>query len=529
MRRFGSISPFVEQGQGERRIGRLVANHDFIKALVRFGAFDELVLANPSVSNLRDFERVVESWDLGDVGRRVRAVPLVDLPAVMARDDFHVFHVGGWGAFMPGLHHMRARHARNAWPITGMIFSIHGRDVIDYAVRMCRAALCPYDAVFCLSQDGRQAFARLLEGAATIAGQRFRGRLEALPLGIDDDLVDVRGDRAAARRRLQIPEDAVVLLVLGRITPSQKMDLAPLLKTFAREILPRTERAVVLLIAGGASEGDVRLLNELVDAYGVRAQVRLHPNFLARVKPDLLAGADVLVAVTDNTQETFGLSVLEALGARLPVVASRFDGYKDLVIDGEDGFLVDTWWCEADPLAGVIDVMDPNVAQLVQAQSVAVDLDQLADRILTLVHDDGRRQRMGERGRQKVDAEYRFSAVIRRYEACWDALAGEAAAQGRPAQSANEYALGVTDIFSGYPTAMLGVADRVVAVPGSPIDARYVELGPLLDGAVLQAIVSRAHEPIVIEELLPCAATPTRGWFSVMWLLKYGCLRRMGE
>ena len=37
MKRFGSISPFLEQGQSERRIGRLVANHDFIKALLRYG------------------------------------------------------------------------------------------------------------------------------------------------------------------------------------------------------------------------------------------------------------------------------------------------------------------------------------------------------------------------------------------------------------------------------------------------------------------------------------------------------------
>ena len=67
--------------------------------------------------------------------------------------------------------------------------------------------------------------------------------------------------------------------------------------------------------------------------------MRIHANFMARVKADLLAAADILVAPTDNTQETFGLSLLEAQSAGLPVVASRFDGYKDLVVDGEDGFL----------------------------------------------------------------------------------------------------------------------------------------------------------------------------------------------
>ncbi len=401
MKRFGSISPFVEQGGAERRIGRLVANHDFIKALVRYGAFDEYVLANPSSENQRSFLDVVDGWGLDAATRaRVTPVPLVDLPARIARDDFHVFHAGGWGAFLPGLHRLRAAHAPRPWPITGMIFSIHGREMLDYAVRLAHAGLTTADAIACLSRDGLDAFARLLDAGGAIAGRRFAGRLVPLGLGVDDDVLDVAGDRAAGRRRLQIPDDAVALLVLGRITPAQKMDLAPLLKVFARRVVPEAARPVVLVIAGGASDGDVRLLQSLIDAYGVRAHTRVHANFLARVKPDLLAAADVVVSVADNTQETFGLSILEALGHGRPVVASRFDGYKDLVDHGVDGLLVDTLWCEADPLAGLGDVMDPNVAQLIQAQSVAIDTEQLADHLRELIADEPRRLADG-RGRPR--------------------------------------------------------------------------------------------------------------------------------
>ena len=182
-----------------------------------------------------------------------------------------------------------------------------------------------------------------------------------MPLGIDDNLLSAAGDRAIARRRLQIPADAVTLLVLGRITPAQKMDLAPLLKTFAHQILPRAARPVILLIAGGADDRDLKLLESLIDAYGVRASVRMHANFMLRLKPDLLAASDMLLSPVDNTQETFGLSLLEAQAAGLPVVASRFDGYKDLIEDGVDGFLIDTWWCEADPVEEFFDLMDPNV------------------------------------------------------------------------------------------------------------------------------------------------------------------------
>ena len=44
----------------------------------------------------------------------------------------------------------------------------------------------------------------------------------------------------------------------------------------------------------------------------------------------------------DNIQETFGLVVIEAMACGLPVVASDWDGYRDLVEDGVTGLLVPT-------------------------------------------------------------------------------------------------------------------------------------------------------------------------------------------
>ena len=41
----------------------------------------------------------------------------------------------------------------------------------------------------------------------------------------------------------------------------------------------------------------------------------------------------------DNAQETFGLAVAEAMAAGLPLVASDWSGYRDLVRDGIDGYL----------------------------------------------------------------------------------------------------------------------------------------------------------------------------------------------
>src|SRR5205807_881053 len=44
----------------------------------------------------------------------------------------------------------------------------------------------------------------------------------------------------------------------------------------------------------------------------------------------------------DNLQETFGLSPIEGMAAGLPLVVSDWNGYRDTVRDGVDGFRIPT-------------------------------------------------------------------------------------------------------------------------------------------------------------------------------------------
>jgi glycosyltransferase involved in cell wall biosynthesis len=527
MKRFGSLFPFLEHGAAHLHIGRLVANHDFLRALLRFGTFDEYVLANPSSGNRQALASAMESWGLpADRLARVRQLSYPEWADTLGRDRYHVVHVGGWGWFMPGLHYLRAARAATPWPITGVTFSLHGREMVDHAVRMAHAQLAPCDAVFCISRDGREAMRRLLAGAGRIAGRDYAGQLLHLPLGIDDDLFGAAGDGARARARLRIPADAVVLLTLGRITPSQKMDLGPWLRAFAHGVRPRATRPVVVLLAGGASPADLALVRDTVGRLGIADLVRVHPNFPADQKPDLLAAADVLVSPVDNTQETFGLSLVEAHAAGLPVVASRYDGYKDLVEDGVDGYLVDTVGLPGDPAAEWFDVLEGGIAQLVQSQTVAIDLPQLVDRVVELVDQPERRRAMGARGRDAAGA-YRFSRVIARWEAAWDELAARAARDGVPAAGPNPWNVDPGQVFGHYPSHVLEDRDRVVAAAPEADEALYADVAPWLPREVRARVFDLARTPATVGELIAqVGASPEVTRFAVVWLLKYGLLAR---
>ena len=78
-------------------------------------------------------------------------------------------------------------------------------------------------------------------------------------------------------------------------------------------------------------------LEEEIEALGLSGRVRLAGE--RRDVPELLAAADVFVL--PSASEGLPVSVLEAMAAGLPVIASRVGGVPEQVSDGETGLLVE--------------------------------------------------------------------------------------------------------------------------------------------------------------------------------------------
>jgi hypothetical protein len=161
---------------------------------------------------------------------------------------------------------------------------------------------------------------------------------------------------------------------------------------------------------------------------------------------------------------------------------------------------------------------------------------------------------MGAAGRSKVQARYRASAVVRQYEALWDELALAAAAlddgwrtaapaasgrtsagvpggdRARPDRPGGDpAALSPASIFRAYPTGFLSPGDTIATVAGVPIDPPYSDVAVLLDRPLLEAIRDRCATPTLVGDVVAMAPVEARGWFAVMWLLKYGVLRVAGH
>nr|WP_231948842.1 D-inositol-3-phosphate glycosyltransferase [Jiangella alkaliphila] len=181
-------------------------------------------------------------------------------------------------------------------------------------------------------------------------------RVATVPPGVDLD-VFAPGPAAAARARLGLPRDAVVLLFAGRIQPLKAPDVlvraASLL--LARDPALR-ERLVVAVVGGPSGSGlaEPHALTRLAHTLDVSDVVRFEPPVGQLALADWYRAAD-LTAVPSYS-ESFGLVALESQACGTPVVAAAVGGLRTAVAHDVSGLLVDghdpaDW---ADAVAGLI-------------------------------------------------------------------------------------------------------------------------------------------------------------------------------
>ncbi len=175
------------------------------------------------------------------------------------------------------------------------------------------------------------------------------GRFSPLPDGSDplhgrpDKLgpAEIRSSRAAARARLDLPQDALIPLFAGRIQPLKAPDV--LLRAVAVLLDERPElrsRMVVPVVGGPSGSGLAKPegLQKLAARLGIADVVRFRPPVGQEQLADWFRAASVLVM--PSYSESFGLVAIEAQAAGTPVLAASVGGLPVAVRDGDTGFLV---------------------------------------------------------------------------------------------------------------------------------------------------------------------------------------------
>jgi glycosyltransferase involved in cell wall biosynthesis len=179
-------------------------------------------------------------------------------------------------------------------------------------------------------------------------------------------------DSRAAREHLGLPDGSVVGMI-GRVGTMKGQEI---LLAAAPAILKHHPNTTFMLVGGVLNNRfqDIDKLKDLAEMLGVASHVRLFgfDENVARV----IAAMDIVVQPSTRP-ESFGMTVLEAMASRKPVVAAAHGGVLETVRDGVTGVL-----------------FPPS------------DSEALATVINDLLSDGELRARMGEAGRALVDEKF---------------------------------------------------------------------------------------------------------------------------
>jgi len=182
--------------------------------------------------------------------------------------------------------------------------------------------------------------------------------------------------------------DRPYILALGRVVEKKGFDL--LLSAYAAMAADQRTADLVVAGSGPALEGLERMASEL----GVGDRVHFVGRLSRRDVASAMSGATVFVM--PSRLEPFGIVVLEAWRAGVPVVATNRGGAPEFVDDGRTGVLVDPF-----------------------------DTQALAAALGGLLADDARRLAIGQAGHERVRA-YDWPTVAQRYRTLYAELAGSA-------------------------------------------------------------------------------------------------------
>ena len=254
-------------------------------------------------------------------------------------------------------------------------------------------------------------------------------RFPVIPLGVSvNDFCSLPGLKSEMRKKYKIASDEIVVLYLGRLSFHAKGHPFQLYKSLST-VSNQTGAKICLVECGWHANDYIKAaFDEVFSVTCGNSQVRrIYVDGTDQLnKTDALSIADLFVSLSDNIQETFGITPIEAMASGLPVVVSDWNGYKETVTK-DVGFKIPT----TIPAPGLgTDLInkyataEDNYDQYLGKVSALISVDQqeLNAALGKLISDPELRQNIGERARKWVEKNYDWSIIIKKYHALWSEL-----------------------------------------------------------------------------------------------------------
>ena len=535
---------------GPKLMGRHAAGESFLRGFLSYSQTDRFFIQVQTRQHVDAFKAA-----MAGMGRQEPVVVIDKTNLNQLSQPGAVYYPGpdiGKHAFH------RAAFGHAAWSVCGITHTTSSAAAMDGIVDLLTKPIQPWDALICTSHSVKDNVGRLLQAQVEYLQDRLgvqkvvMPQLPVIALGVHAaDFSFSDADKQKARQTLSVSPDDVVVLFMGRLSFHAKAH--PLAMYQALERAAQSTQKKIVLVECGWHAND-----SIAKAFAQAAQ-HACPNVRTVVlngqdsqdRKTAWACADIFCSLSDNIQETFGIVPLEAMAAGLPLVVSDWDGYKDTVRDGVDGFRIPTWMPQPQQggdlaLRHALEVDTYDMYCGHACSLVAVDVEKTAHAFGQLFNSPSLRQQMGAAGRERVKTVFDWRVVMTQYEALWRELqAKREAAIADPTQRLTKLQhpwparMEPFSAFASYPTHTLRPDTVLQSVDASVQDALkrlrdYQQLlmvsyskAILASDAELQHMVSAAMQPQTAAQLVSAFGEQRRPivYRSLLWLIKLGLVR----
>ncbi len=366
----------------------------------------------------------------------------------------------------------RSVFGQRAWSLLGVTFTTCSDRSMNEFADFLTAPVAPWDALMCSSRAVRDSVRKVLEGRMDYLRNRLGAtrfslpQLPIVPFGVhEEEFAFTAAQKSKAKAELGCTANSVVVLFAGRLSFHAKAHPLAMFQALQAIAVAHPEKDIVMLEFGV-------FFNEGIKAAFEEAATKVAPNVRRVVldgksdgnKLTAWAGADIFCSLTDNIQEAFGITPVEAMAAGLPVVVTDWDGYKDTVVDGVTGYLIPT---VLPPAGDAQDIAHNHALETIsydvyigQLSAIThVHLEAAKQALTQLVLDAALRARMGAAGQARVAQQYSWRGIIAQYQQ----LIGELNENRRsyptlaPEEARNAWPVAIDPLhaFGSYPSSHL--------------------------------------------------------------------------
>lgn len=213
-------------------------------------------------------------------------------------------------------------------------------------------------------------------------------KITVIPLGFDlkkfNDNLEV--NRELTRKNFTIGKEEIAIAIVGRLAPIKNHQF---FLDVIQEISTKISKKVAVFIVGDGSEREA--IENRILQMNLGANVRIEMTSWIKEIGVFNAGMDIMCLTSNN--EGTPVSLIEAQAACIPIITTDVGGVKDIVLDGETGFIV------------------PKNS-----------IKKYTEKLLVLIEDENKRKKMSQNGWSFVEHKFHYTTLVKNMETYYSEL-----------------------------------------------------------------------------------------------------------